>query len=252
MIASLFGAAVIGIALGVLGSGGSILTIPVLVFGLGVSEATAIASSLVIVGAISAVGTAMAAQRGLVVARCLILFGLPGVVGAAGGGLLAPLAPEWIQMGVFTALVVAAAWITARASVVMSATPGCGPWPRAAAAGAGIGALTGFVGVGGGFLLVPALLRFGGLGLERAVGTSLALIALNCAVGLAGQLIGPAPGLLPPVTLALFVGMGVAGMIAGRHLGRFLPAKAVRVAFIALLAIIAVYTLWHTLVIASG
>ena len=252
MIGSLVGAAAIGIALGVLGSGGSILTIPVLVFGLGVAEATAIVSSLVIVGAISAVGTVLAARRGLVVRRCLVLFGLPGVAGAAGGGLLAPLAPEWLQMSVFAALVVAAAWITARAAMVAAMTPGCGPWPRAAGAGFGIGALTGFVGVGGGFLLVPALLRFGGLGLERAVGTSLALIALNCAVGLAGQLLGPAPALLPPGTLALFVAAGVAGMMAGRRVGRHLPARVVRSAFIALLAIIAAYTLWHTLVIAGG
>ena len=84
MITALVGAAVIGIALGILGSGGSILTIPVLVFGLGIPEKTAIASSLIIVGAIAGLGAVMAARRGLVERRCLILFGIPGVIGAAG------------------------------------------------------------------------------------------------------------------------------------------------------------------------
>ena len=252
MITTLIGAAVIGIALGVLGSGGSILTIPVLVFALGVPEKTAIASSLIIVGGIAGFGAILAARRGLVVRRCLVLFGLPGIAGAAAGGWFAPLAPDWLQMAVFGVLVVAAAWVTARASINLTATPGCGPWPKAAAAGASIGALTGFVGVGGGFLLVPALLRFGGLGLDRAVGTSLALIALNCVIGLAGQMIGPAPALMSPGTIAIFVVAGILGLVAGRHYARNLPAKVAKTAFIVLLAIIAVYTVWHTLTIAGG
>jgi uncharacterized protein len=251
MITTLIGAAIIGIALGVLGSGGSILTIPVLVFGLGVTEKTAIASSLIIVGAIAGFGALLAARRGLVVRRCLILFGLPGIAGAAAGGWFAPLAPDWLQMSVFGVLVIAAAWITARAPMSLAATPGCGPWPRAMAAGSAIGALTGFVGVGGGFLLVPALLRFGGLGLDRAVGTSLALIAINCVIGLGAQMIGPAPALMAPGTLAIFVVAGILGLVAGRHYARNLPANVARIAFIVLLAIIAVYTVWHTLTIAG-
>lgn len=252
MITALVGAAVIGIALGILGSGGSILTIPVLVFGLGIPEKTAIASSLIIVGAIAGLGAMMAARRGLVERRCLVLFGIPGVVGAAAGGAFAPLAPDWLQMSVFAVLVVAAAWTTARASLTLAAYPGCGPWPRAMVAGAGIGALTGFVGVGGGFLLVPALLRFGGLGLDRAVGTSLALIAINCLIGLGGQLVGPAPDLMAPGLLATFVVAGTLGLVGGRYYARHVPAKAARIAFIALLAIIAVYTGWHTLLLAGA
>ncbi len=252
MIATLIGAAIIGIALGVLGSGGSILTIPVLVFGLGIGEKTAIASSLVIVGGIAGTGALLAARRGLVVPRCLLLFGVPGVGGAAIGGWFAPLAPEWLQMAIFGVLVVVAAWFTLRASMMVTARPGCGPWPQAAGVGAGIGALTGFVGVGGGFLLVPALLRFGGLGLDRAVGTSLALIAFNCIIGLAGQMTGPAPELMPLVTLAVFVVTGVIGLIAGRHYTRDMSPTIARYAFIVLLAIIAVYTVWHTLMLADG
>lgn len=252
MIATLIGAAVIGIALGVLGSGGSILTIPVLVFGLGIAEKSAIASSLIIVGGIAGTGAALAARRGLVVPRCLLLFGLPGIAGAAVGGWFAPLAPEWLQMGVFSVLVITAAWFTWRASMTVTAQPGCGPWQKAAAAGSGIGALTGFVGVGGGFLLVPALLRFGGLGLDRAVGTSLALIALNCIIGLGAQLAGPAPALMPPLTLAVFVVTGVVGLIAGRHYTRNMSPTIARYAFIVLLAIIAAYTIWYTLMLTDG
>ena len=247
MITTLIGAVIIGLALGVLGSGGSILTIPVLVFGLGVAEKTAFASSLIIVGGIAGFGAVLAAHRGHVAPRCLLVFGLPGIGGAALGGWFAPLAPDWLQMGVFSALVVAGAWFTWRATMLVSARPGCGPWQRAAMVGAGIGGLTGFVGVGGGFLLVPALLRFGGLGLDRAVGTSLVLVTLNCAIGLAGQLAGPAPALLPTGTLLAFMAAGIAGLLAGRHYGRHVPPEMARYAFIALLGAIAVYTRWHTL-----
>lgn len=252
MIGALVGAAAIGTALGVLGSGGSILTLPVLVFGLGIAESSAIASSLVIVGAIAGTGSLMAARRGLVVPRCLLLFGVPGLAGAAAGGWLAPLAPAGLQMAVFGCLVVVAVWFTWRASMSRTSAPGCGPWPTAASAGAGIGALTGFVGVGGGFLLVPALLRFGGLGLERAVGTSLALIALNCVIGLAGQLVGPRPELMAPASLAIFVAAGIAGLVGGRRFAHHLDPQHTRIAFTAVLGVIAAYTVWHTVTIASA
>ena len=248
MTAALLGATVIGLALGLFGAGGSILTVPVLVYGLGMPEKTAIASSLIIVGAIALAGALLEARHGRVVARCIGAFGVPGIIGAALGGTLAGHIPAAVQMITFAVVVLLAAIAMRRPDTAPQPGPPCGPLWRVATAGAVVGAVTGLVGVGGGFLLVPALLRYARIELRAAMATSLALIALNCAVGLAAQWWSGAVSAVPFGRVALFIVVGAAGMLVGRHAGRRLPQRGLRQGFTLLLGLIGIFVLVHTAV----
>jgi len=250
MIGALVGAAAVGLALGLLGSGGSILTVPVLIYGLGMPEKMAIASSLAIVGAIALFGAVLQARSGHVVWRCIAAFGLPGFVGAAGGGIVAAYIPGSVQLLVFGVTLLAAAVTMLRGVDEATGGPACAPLPRIAGAGLGIGALTAIIGVGGGFLLVPALARFGRLALPYAIGTSLALIALNALTGLAGQALGPGPLPTDPGAIAVFTGVGIGGLLVGQHWCNRLPRHTLRRGFVVLLIAIAAYTFWHALFVA--
>ncbi len=235
MTGALAGALVIGATLGLLGSGGSMLTVPVLIYGLDMPEKTAIASSLAIVGAIALVGAARQARRGGVVPQCIGAFGLPGLAGAMGGGVLAGYVPATVQLTVFAGVLLSAGVLMLRSGAQEQAGPICGPLPQVIAAGAGVGMLTGLIGVGG------------HIGLAAAIGTSLALIALNAAVGLTGQWLSGAVAAIPLGTVAVFIGFGIAGLLTGQYAGNRLPTRARRYAFVALLFGVGGYTLLEVL-----
>ena len=246
MTAALLGATAIGLALGLLGAGGSILTVPVLVYGLGMPEKTAIASSLLIVGAIALFGALLEARHGRVVTRCIGAFGVPGIIGAAIGGTVAGYVPAAAQMITFAVVLLLAALTMRRPETSAPPGPVCGPLWQVATAGTIVGVVTGLIGVGGGFLLVPALLRFARIELRAAMATSLALIALNCGVGLAAQWWSGAVSTVPLDRVAVFVTVGGAGMLAGRYGGSRLPRRALRQGFTWLLGAIGVFVLVHT------
>lgn len=238
MSAVVAGAVIIGLSLGLFGSGGSILTVPVLVYGLGLPEKSAIASSLAIVGAIALVGTLMQARHGRVVGRCIVAFGVPGIAGAALGGTLAAWLPGTLQMLLFAAVVLAASGQMYRGFERFDASGVCGPLPAVAAAGAGVGALTAIIGVGGGFLLVPVLMRFGHLPVAQAIGTSLALIAINALAGFGAHLASPAALAIDPRVIGAFIVIGIGGLIAGQHLQVLLGGARLRHGFASLLLLI--------------
>ncbi|MEO1086681.1 MAG: sulfite exporter TauE/SafE family protein, partial [Acidobacteriota bacterium] len=167
------GALAIGLSLGALGSGGSILTVPVLVYLVGQDEKTAIAGSLFIVGAIATAGGAQFAVRRLVSWRSVVLFGLPGMAGTLAGAWLGGLVSGTVQLGVFAMVMLLAAGLMFRPPVGDTAESAPRAGGRVALDGLAVGVLTGFVGVGGGFLIVPALVLLGGLSMHLAVGTSL-------------------------------------------------------------------------------
>lgn len=222
-------AALIGLLLGLLGGGGSILTIPVLTWVAGFSPAEAITASLVVVGTTSAVSTVAHARAGRVAWRTGLLFGATGVVGAFGGGLLARLIPGSVLMLLFAVLmlVAAAAMIRGRRSEGNAAAGG----PRSpawllAGIGLGVGVLTGLIGAGGGFLIVPALALFAGLAMPQAVGTSLLVITVNSAAGLAGHLTS-STSLDWPLVAAVTV-VAIVGSLAGARLVAHIPAAALR------------------------
>jgi uncharacterized membrane protein YfcA len=179
---------VIGVLLGVLGSGGSILAFPVFVYVLGISPADAVPMTMAIVGLASAGAALLKWRRRELHTRAFALFALTGIPGAWVGSRYTEYAPALALTLLFAVILVAAGIVMWRGR--MQPPPGqpC-QIARCLMIGAVIGLLTGFLGVGGGFLLVPALTFFAGIGWRRAVGTSVAIIAVNSAAGLAGHVL---------------------------------------------------------------
>ncbi|MCH0539660.1 sulfite exporter TauE/SafE family protein [Streptomyces sp. MUM 203J] len=221
----------IGVSLGVLGGGGSILTVPILVYLAGMDAKEAIATSLFVVGATSLVGLVPHARAGRVRWRTGLVFGAVSMAGAYGGGRLAEYVPG-------TALLVAFALMMLATAAAMLRKPrrpeAAGPLHRelpvthVIAEGLVVGAVTGLVGSGGGFLVVPALALLGGLPMSVAVGTSLLVIAMKSFSGLAGHLNGVQIDwvLAVAVTAAAVVGSLIGSRFAGR-----IPQDTLRKAF---------------------
>ncbi len=193
MVLGIAASLLIGVLLGLLGGGGSILTVPLLVYILGVEPRTAIAMSLLVVGLTSATAAVVHARAGRVRWRTAFIFGAGGMTGAFLGGRVAHVLPPGVLLLLFTAVMVAAAVAMLRrkeapaASGVSVPEPVQLPVPRVLAQGAAVGLLSGLVGAGGGFLIVPALVLVG-LPTQTAVGTSLVVISLQCLAGLLGHL----------------------------------------------------------------
>lgn len=174
------GALAIGLSLGLLGSGGSILTVPVLVYLVGQDPKVAIASALMIVGLISLFSVLPYWRKGLISWRTLLLFAPPGMAGAVAGAWAAHFVSAQLQMLVFAGLMLAAAWLMWRPLKLDDNAPHTPrAWWKIVIDGFVVGVVTGMVGVGGGFLIIPALMLLGGLPVRLAVGTSLVIITLN-------------------------------------------------------------------------
>ena len=179
----------IGLSLGMIGGGGSIITVPVLVYVLGVEAHQAISMSLAVVGATSIIGTSLHHQHKTVIWKIGFLFGGAGIFGAYFGSRLTYLFSPSALLLIFAVImiVVAIVMFTKNHETEQNSRTTLQP-VQAILAGFGVGALTGFLGVGGGFLIVPALILFGGLAIKEAISTSLLVIAINCAAGLIGHL----------------------------------------------------------------
>ena len=182
----------IGVSLGLLGGGGSILAVPLLVYVTGLPAKEAIATSLLVVGVTSAVAVVPHARAHRVRWRTGLVFGLAGMAGAYGGGRLANVIPAGVLLTAFALMMLATAvgMIRGRragADGALRSLASCRcsrPLPSALA----VGLVSGLVGAGGGFLIVPALTLIGGLPMAVAVGTSLAVIAMQTLAGFAGHL----------------------------------------------------------------
>ncbi|MEU6141078.1 sulfite exporter TauE/SafE family protein [Streptomyces sp. NPDC047081] len=184
-VLALLAGALVGLALGALGAGGSILTVPALVYLLGFSAAEATTTSLVIVIVTSLTALVAHARTGAVRWRAGLLFAAAGLVPAAVAGALSAHIPGTVLTLAFAALAV-----TAAGKMLRRRTPHRGgrvSGVRAAGAGAGLGTVTGFLGVGGGFLAVPALVTVLAVPMSAAVGTSLLVIVANALVALAAR-----------------------------------------------------------------
>jgi uncharacterized membrane protein YfcA len=229
MLLTLLGALAIGLSLGLLGSGGSILTVPVLHYLVGQPEKLAIGGSLLVVGLIATAAAVPYALSRQVDWRNVAWFGLPGMAGAWLGATLAHWVPGPVQLALFSLVMLIAAWRMLRGGVTQR--PDHEPRRFAVVAGGiGVGILSGLVGVGGGFLIVPALVVLAGVSMAGAVGTSLVVIALNSYTGFIKYL-----GVLQQQSLDLdwrvlltVAGLGVLGSFAGHRLGRRLPQATLR------------------------
>lgn len=240
---ALLGAVIVGLSLGLLGSGGSILTVPLLVYLVGQPEKVAIAGSLAVVGGIALAGAIPSALRGGVEWRSVGWFGVPGMLGTVLGAHLSRWIAGDVQLLLFAVVMVVAAWRMTRAAPATSAVAA----PRSPGwiviDGLGVGLLTGLVGVGGGFMIVPALVLLGGLPMHRAIATSLWIIALNAFSGLGKHLfVLDAAGLaLDWPLLGLFTGVGAIGSVVGQKLASRLPQGLLRRSFAALLVMMGLY-----------
>jgi len=217
-------AVLIGISLGLLGSGGSIVTLPVLVYVAGVSPHQAVGMSLLIVGGTSALGSLLHFQRGDLDLTAAVLFALSGIVAAFVGARFTHLVSARTLLLCFGALMVL---VGLRMLLGDHSPPAAGqlrPW-RCLGAGLAVGLLTGFLGVGGGMLIVPALVLFAGLEMKRAVATALTVIAVNSFAGLLGQL--HYTQFNWSLTLA-FLAAAALGMVAGLSLAHRIPSLALR------------------------
>jgi uncharacterized protein len=219
----------IGVSLGVLGGGGSILTVPILVYVAGMDPKEAIAASLFVVGVTSATGAISHARGGRVRWRTGLLFGAAGLVGAFLGGMLGGHLPGELLLVAFALMMVATSIAMIRGRKVdESKRHSDVPVLRVLLDGLVVGLVTGLVGAGGGFLVVPALALLGGLPMAVAVGTSLLVIAMKSLGGLAGYLSAVSLdwGLVTVVTVAAVLGSVAGGRLAGR-----IPEKALRQGF---------------------
>jgi uncharacterized protein len=258
LVAALLGALLIGLSLGLLGAGGSILTVPVLIYLLGQPEKVAIAGSLAIVGGIALAGAVPWASRRLIHWRSVFWFGVPGMIGTVGGAWASVLVSGKVQLLVFSGVMLMAAWFMLRPPrwAGAAATPGQDDEAvtqrhagKIVADGVAVGALTGFVGVGGGFLIVPALVLLGRLDMYRAIGTSLVIIALKSLAGFVKYLsVLRADGLnVDWSVIGLFTVVGILGSFIGMRVGRKLPQATLKRGFGAILIPMALFIIWSSL-----
>ena len=173
------GAVAIGVSLGLLGSGGSIITVPVLVYLIGQDEKLAIAGSLFVVGNIALAGSLQYVRSKLIDWRNVVVFGIPGMVGTYLGAVIAAYVPGVVQLAIFALVMLLASYMMLRPVALTDEPHEAREAWKIAGDGLFVGVITGFVGVGGGFLIVPALVLLGGLTIHNAVATSLVIIALK-------------------------------------------------------------------------
>jgi uncharacterized membrane protein YfcA len=241
--------ALIGLLLALLGGGGSILAVPVLVYVMGQPAQLATGTSLAIVGANAAFGALTHHRAGRVRWGTGLAFGGAGIAGALAGAWLNHRVPEPLVLLGFAVVMLAAAGAMLRP--VRAPKPGAVTAPpagggayaaRLAGTGLAVGGLTGFFGVGGGFLIVPALALVLGLPMREAVATSLVAIAINAAAGLAGHL---RFGGIDLAVTGVFLAGGLVGALAGARWGGALPAQTLRRLFAAVVILLALYVLYR-------
>ncbi|MFJ2237853.1 sulfite exporter TauE/SafE family protein [Streptomyces sp. NPDC087859] len=240
LLLALIAGAVIGLALGALGGGGSVLAVPALIYLLGFTPVAATTASLVIVAITSATAMSAHARDGHVRWRTGLLFAAAGTGPAMLGGALAGHIPAAALTAAFAVVAGAAALRMLRtrphADTIVPVRPG-----RAAAAGAGLGAVTGVLGVGGGFLAVPALVSVLGMRMRNAVGTSLLVITVNSMAALMTR-----AGTVEELDWAVvgpFVGAAVLGAWDGKRLASKVSAHALQRIFALVLLVVAAFML---------
>lgn len=228
----------VGVALGLIGGGGGILAVPILAYFFHQSAAQATGHSLFVVGAAALVGALGAMRRGEVSGREVLLFALPSMAASfVARAVVLPAIPHDIGgldrnralMLLFAATMLLAAWRMIRGPRHPEDATGAAAWLPITLAGLGVGLLAGLVGAGGGFLIVPALLAFGGVSMRLAIGSSLAIIAIQSLGGFLGEVLSRA-SIDWPVLLGL-TGVALAGLGIGAWMNRRTSPEGLRLVF---------------------
>ncbi len=234
----------IGASLGLLGGGGSILTVPALVYLLGQSPQIAVTTSLAIVGVNSALGVWFHRAQDTVNWRVALIFGGVGMtVSYLSAGLSKHFSPTVLMVAFALLMLLVGTLLLVRRHPQQLERQTVSLW-KVIVSGMIVGVLTGFLGVGGGFLIVPALVMLIGLPMHTAVGTSLVVIAMNSAAGFAGHLTGI---LLDWQTILVFIAAGLAGTFIGTRLGKHLDATILRRVFAVFVIGLAFFLLYDNL-----
>jgi len=253
-----FASALIGVSLGLIGGGGSILTVPVLVYLFGVDPVIATAYSLFIVGATSLVGTFPKYRDGMVNLKTALIFGLPAILAVyATRAFLVPMIPDPVfslgsllvskamfMMGIFAILMVFASYSMIRTKKEVVEKEPEGPqkfnYPMILMEGAVVGILTGLVGAGGGFLIIPALVLFSKLPMKQAVGTSLLIIAAKSLIGFTGDL---GNYQMDWQLLGIVTALAIVGIFIGNRFSRNVDGEKLKKAFGWFVLIMGIYIL---------
>lgn len=253
-LGGVIGGLLVGFSLGLTGGGGSIFAVPILIYALGVPVRTAIGLSLAVVGLTAGFGAAMRLRAGDVDLRAGVVFSIAGMVFAPLGSWLGGFVPGVWLLSVFAILMGFVGWrmwsgkgenadVPGPCVLLGNGRLGPGCHVRLSLAGAVAGVLSGLFGIGGGFVIVPALLYVTGTSIHRAVATSLMVIFLISISGVAAKVV---QGLDFPMPLAvLFPLGGLAGMLAGGALRSRLSGPALRRVFAAAMWVVAAWMLWQ-------
>lgn len=247
MILVWLGALAIGLSLGLLGSGGSILTVPVLVYLVQEPQKLAIAESLAIVGGISLVGALPYVLKKHIHWKSVIWFGIPGVAGTYLGAYFSQWLSGAMQLLLFALIMLVAAYTMWRAKNPGPDKNKHHPLWQILLEGLAVGIITGLVGVGGGFLIIPALVLLGGLTMRFAVGTSLLIIAMKSFVGFFKYVDVLGDYQVNWGLIALFVGLGIVGSFAGSFLSQKLPQQLLRKLFAVVLVGLGIFILYQNI-----
>lgn len=234
-------AILMGMTLGLIGAGGSILTVPILVYLLGVKPMVATGYSLLVVGSAALAGAIRYRRHDLVNLRAALMFALPAMLTVlATRTFIVPAIPDpllFIPKDIFIMLLFAALMILAATFMLRpvkvepnrSHTLNTRRIIELIAGSSGVGLLTGMVGAGGGFLIIPTLIALFGLQVKEAIGTSLAIIAINSLVGFQGDIAAEIP--LDWPLLGTFLGLTLLGMWLGTTLGKRMKAEKLKKVF---------------------
>lgn len=235
---------IVGLTLSVLGGGGTILAVPIFVYALGYETKTAIAMSLAVVGLASLLSVVGHWRDGNVNPRVAALFGVVAMAGTYLGARLAVFLSGSVQLLLFAAVLLVAAYfmVLNRAPKPGAAAPGRRSLVSTLILAPPVGVLTGLVGVGGGFLIVPALVLLGRLPIREAIGTSLLVIALNSAIGLVSYL-GHVQ--VDWVIIAAFAGVAMAGTVLGNSVVRFVSPVVLKRGFAVFLVGMSLFILFQ-------
>lgn len=242
-----------GGVVGLVGGGGSILAVPALVYGLGMPIGQAVPTALLVVAGTAVAGVLPRLRRGEVRWRVAAVFGAAGIGAAFAGAAVNRLLPERVLLGAFAVLmlVVGATLLRGRPEPrgACEVPGGRIDWraclPKALAIGAGVGFLTGLLGVGGGFVIVPALAWLLGLPMPAAIGTSLVILAINSLAGLAAHL---GRFQLDLAVAGAFLGAAALGALVAATIAGRLPERVLRQGFAALVLVVAVFVAVQTAV----
>jgi uncharacterized membrane protein YfcA len=262
---SLIFGAIVGLSLGLTGGGGAIFAVPLLVYGLGIPTKEVVGISLAAVGATSLVGFLHRWMMRQVETRTGVLFAVAGMLGAPVGTWISGLLSDAVLLTLFAGLmIVVAVRLWRQAAKAATAVSACatanvedGPTCRRDTSGGLIltsrcavlltivgiltGVLSGMFGVGGGFVIVPALVLFSGMAIHRAVGTSLMVIALVSVSGVASHFWAGRD--ISLAVASLFVLGGVAGLFAGQRIGRRLSGPALQKVFVVAILFVAAFVI---------